>query len=265
MDRPWRLILDEAHYAAQNMARDEAIFRACAQSESPPAIRIYGWSRPSLSLGYFQRLDSGQIDLDYCRHAGIDIVRRPTGGRAVLHGHDVTFSIAMSESDLPEGMRGINASHIWLMGFIAEGFRLLEICAEIGQSSSLTVQDQSADCFAHIAACDLRIGNNKIAGAAQLRRGGALLVQGSIPCTAPIADSASIFGGDTESQPVLNLPVDRVRAAIAQGFYQVFGKNVEQVTLSDNELDDAIRLERARYMTEEWTYRRGRLRIDNNM
>jgi lipoate-protein ligase A len=87
----WRLILDGDLGGAQNMARDLAMLEAVADGESPPTLRLYGWSPPCLSLGRHQSLDAA--DIDFCRTRGIDLVRRPTGGRAVLHHHELTYAL----------------------------------------------------------------------------------------------------------------------------------------------------------------------------
>jgi lipoate-protein ligase A len=82
----------------ENMARDEALL-----AEGTPALRFYRWSPPCVSLGYFQNA-AADIDLDYLTREGIDLVRRPTGGRAVLHEHELTYAVVLPESLLPAGV-----------------------------------------------------------------------------------------------------------------------------------------------------------------
>ncbi|HUV04203.1 MAG TPA: lipoate--protein ligase family protein, partial [Armatimonadota bacterium] len=111
--------MDGNRAAAFNMAADEAILRACADGVVRPTLRLYSWQRPAISVGLFQSIERSRIDIQYCHDAGIELVRRPTGGRAVLHGHDLTFSIALHECRIPNSFKKVLASHMWLMGGIA--------------------------------------------------------------------------------------------------------------------------------------------------
>ncbi len=78
------------------MAIDEAIYISCQQGNAPPTLRLYGWQPPAVSLGYFQKLESA-VDMEECRRRGIDVVRRMTGGRAVLHHHELTYAVIAPE------------------------------------------------------------------------------------------------------------------------------------------------------------------------
>ncbi|MGD9497623.1 MAG: biotin/lipoate A/B protein ligase family protein, partial [Armatimonadota bacterium] len=98
----WRLIESGHADGATNMAVDEAIAAAVARREQPPTLRLYGWAPPALSLGYFQPLDGG-IDLAAIRARGYDIVRRPTGGRAILHVHELTYSVSVPQDAIRGG------------------------------------------------------------------------------------------------------------------------------------------------------------------
>lgn len=265
----WRLILDVARGAAENMAIDEAILRACGDGSVPPTVRIYSWDRPSISLGCLQSVlrraqddGRGRFDFDYCRQAGIEVVRRITGGRAVIHGSDVTFCIAIRESDLPEGCRSVISSHHWLMGGIVAGLRLLGIDAEIGpERESISGRDAPADCFAHVAQCDVRVGRGKAVGSAQVRRFGALLEQGSIPYALPEFDTARVFGRRSAAGggAVEGFSYSAIADAVARGFREHLQGALELGELSLGELQMAAELSREKYSTEAWTMRRGSL------
>lgn len=270
MDR-WRLILDDGCRPAHNMAVDEAILVAFADGKSLPTLRLYGWEIPSISLGYFQNLERSRIDLEYCRGAGIELVRRPTGGRAVLHGHDVTFSVVAGVDGIPEGFEGVLGSHVWLMRSIVAGMRLLGIEAEIGlMDSAKSRAISSADCFAHVAECDIRTERGKAAGAAQVRKSGALLEQGSIPHTSPAVDAARIFGASAavstrDSLVLREIPRDAVEQAVAAGFVESLGVSFEREILSEYEARLALDLESAKYASAEWTLNGRGNAIDNGM
>jgi lipoate-protein ligase A len=89
----FRLIYDRERDGAANMARDEAISRVVSASAQPPTLRLYGWAPPAISLGQSQRVSS--VDEVKCRAEGVGIVRRPTGGLAILHTDELTYSVAL--------------------------------------------------------------------------------------------------------------------------------------------------------------------------
>src|SRR5512137_1406754 len=88
----WRLIRSGALPGAMNMALDDALLHAVADGASPPILRLYRWRPATLTVGYAQSLDAG-VDLEACRAAGVEVIRRPTGGRAVLHDREVTYAV----------------------------------------------------------------------------------------------------------------------------------------------------------------------------
>ena len=244
------------------MAADETILKSYADGECLPTLRLYGWEKPAVSLGYFQDLKKSKIDEDYCRNLDIEIVRRPTGGRAVVHGWDITFSIAIGEKDIPEGFKGVLGSHTWLMKGIIAGFEELGIMAELGPAERDAANDRSADCFAHTAVCDLRVGKEKVAGAAQVRKWGAILEQGSIPYEPPTID---VFGRTPQGRGISVLaatPFKAARMAMVVGFERALGLQFVATTLTKDETESAFRLAKEKYASEQWKYRTG---IDNTI
>ena len=123
----WRLLLDGALNGAWNMATDEAILRFVAAGRSPATLRIYAWHPRCLSLGRGQPSDD--VSRQACVSGGVDWIRRPTGGRAILHGSDLTYSICLAVED-PRAAGGITESYRRLSEGLAEGFRLLGIPVE---------------------------------------------------------------------------------------------------------------------------------------
>ncbi|HEY3297998.1 MAG TPA: biotin/lipoate A/B protein ligase family protein [Armatimonadota bacterium] len=242
----WRVIFDGDRSAAFNMAADEAIFRCCADGNVPPTLRLYGWSGASVSLGRLQHDLEGKLDAEYCREMGISLVRRPTGGRAVLHGHDVTFSISLRESLLPREARGVVASHKWLMSGIAAGLKSIGARAEIGpEANRPTPASLSADCFAHVAECDIRVGKDKVVGAAQARSRGALLEQGSIPRVKPLVDPARVFPSiRSQDTALVSASREEIEQAIAREFSRVLGIELEPAAFTDEEKCLAMELEK---------------------
>lgn len=251
----WRLILDGPRGAAENMAVDEAILRSCAEGCVPPTVRVYSWDRPSISIGCMQPAAPDILDLDYCRQEGIEVVRRITGGRAVVHGSDVTFSLAIREIDLPEGCANVIASHRWLMGGVVTGLRRLGIDADIGPERS-DATDASTDCFARVAECDVRVGRTKVVGSAQVRRFGALMEQGSTPYAPPGFNTARVFGQAVRAaagSPLYGFSHSSIAGALIHGFRELANPELEPAPLTRHEAETAAELAREVYSTLEWT------------
>ncbi len=125
----WRLIKDSYHTGFMNMAIDEAIMIAHREGLVPPTIRFYQWSPPAVSLGYFQDLEK-EIDVDVCQDMRIDIVRRPTGGKAVLHDKELTYSFIIKENH-PLVNDSILETYKKVSGGIIRGLAYLGIKAEL--------------------------------------------------------------------------------------------------------------------------------------
>lgn len=171
----WLLVddLDAPRSAAEQMAADLAMLDAVAAG-GPPALRLYQWRTPALSLGRFQPDDD--VDHTACSARGVEVVRRPTGGRALLHGADVTYSVAFHQ---PAGEAGrVDALYEWLAGGLIAGL------ARLGVQSAVARNDGPAGpvCFAGQQGADLRVGERKLCGSAQVRRDGAVLQHGSVLC-----------------------------------------------------------------------------------
>jgi lipoate-protein ligase A len=156
------------------MAADEALLESVAAG-APPALRLYRWVPPALSLGRFQPDDD--VDRDACARLGVDVVRRPTGGQGLVHGGDLTYAVAMPQP--PGAAGGVDAVYAWLAGALITGL------ARIGVAAAIARHDGPAGpvCFAGQQGADLRVGDRKVCGSAQVRRDGAVLQHGSILLT----------------------------------------------------------------------------------
>jgi lipoyl(octanoyl) transferase len=153
------------------MAADLACLDAVAAGGSP-MLRLYTWSEPALSLGRFQ--PESDVDWDACRARGVQVVRRPTGGRALLHGADLTYAVAMKR---PTGAAGhVDALYRTLARALMVGLAQLGVTARIGSDPG----PAGPICFAAAQGADLRVGNRKLCGSAQVQRGSAVLQHGSV-------------------------------------------------------------------------------------
>lgn len=167
------MILDGAAPGPWNMAVDGALL-ASAIEGSTPTLRFYTWRGPWLSLGYGQPRDPRRLAA--CRSAGVGVVRRPTGGRAVLHGGDLTYALAASETLLPAGL---HASYRLVADALLEAMRSLGVPVQRSGPAS-SGQRASFDCFARLVPNELCAEGRKLAGSAQRRRAGGVLQHGSL-------------------------------------------------------------------------------------
>jgi len=190
----WRYLDSGPLPGATNMALDQAILETHTRGEVPATLRVYAWRPPAVSLGRFQRMEEA-VDLEACRQLGVDVVRRPTGGRAILHtAEEVTFSIVVSSARL--GTRGVMDSYRALARAIAAGLRTLGLDARLVERASSAAAGAPAGepaCFAVKARCDLVVGGAKLVGSAQVQRGGFILQQNSLPLRIPLEDWRRVF------------------------------------------------------------------------
>ncbi len=228
MSGAWRLIEDGAGDASRNMHRDEALFEAVAANQSPPSLRLYEWNRPSVSIGRFQSIERTVRAKD-CERLGVPIVRRITGGRGILHGHDLTVSAA---GRVEPGLNTL-AIYAWLArGFIA-AFTLLDIPAKMGTCAAKRPTETLGDCFACVSQADVihTVSGSKLLGAALHLRHNAqqnvFLLQASVPLfrvasnkDAGVIVPADVFTGQgSQTDASLRyVTLTQMRGAIVAGF-----------------------------------------------
>ena len=264
------------------MAVDEAIAAAVARGDQPPTLRFYGWEPPAVSLGYHQTLDDG-IDSEATVQRGYDIVRRPTGGRAILHADELTYSFCVRQDGIRGGQSTMKSYREISRGIIA-GLELLGADVSLGAdddgpgpnfSGQDTFATEGADaakpiCFAKTARCDLQAAGRKVVGSAQVRRHGGILQHGSIPITIDLEDQVAVMPGSDGrvSRQVLagaamsvsellgrEIGYEELREAVARGFALTFGIAPDEADLSPEERAEAQRLHAEKYGTDEWNER----------
>jgi len=186
------------------MAIDEAVFREVQSCRSPPTIRFYGWRRSSISLGYFQDLHA-EVDLDACRRLGVDVVRRPTGGKAVLHGSDLTYAV-VARQDKPLFHSGILPTYLAVSRCLSRALLDWGIPVDYaGQGRSPGQDFLPASCFAKPSRYELLVNARKICGSAQARSRGAFLQHGSILIDFDAARTAAVLRGAGEEDERVRL------------------------------------------------------------
>ncbi|MCX7913706.1 MAG: lipoate--protein ligase family protein [Thermodesulfovibrionales bacterium] len=177
MPSKWRLIDSGSCEASFNMALDDAIFRFVRDGESIPTLRFYGWKRTSITIGWFQRMDL--INLLYCKERDIPIVRRPTGGKALLHQDELTYSFsALNENPFS---RGLFQTYYSLSQALIAAFKLSGIEVELYESKDTSADQLTPLCFRTPSYGELTFKGYKIVGSAQRRTERGFLQQSSIP------------------------------------------------------------------------------------
>ncbi len=240
----WRVIPYVENDAFLNMAIDESVSERVGSGQSPPTIRFYGWKPAAISIGYFQSLER-EVDLEKCRAAGVDIVRRRTGGGAVFHEREITYSIIGKEELFP---RDILSSYREICGCIIDALGLLGINAEFKPINDILVEGR------------------KISGNAQTRRGGVLLQHGTLLYEVDVDRMFSLLRVSDEKikdkmiasakervtsvRQQKNVDMEDVLAALEKGFTQ--GREYDAGTLTEEELADAKGLVESRYKKQGW-------------
>lgn len=239
-----RLILDEARPGAMNMAIDEMLLYQVAETGNP-VLRFYEWSQPTLSLGYFQR----HIDREQHRASlNCDIVRRASGGGAILHDRELTYSLV-----LPQRSRHAKSMHLRVHKIIAHLLNQFRVPAKICEPQP-GCGDEPFLCFQRRAAGDLLLGDFKICGSAQRKNRGVVLQHGSLlleksqfapelPGLFDLADKFHRFSALKTS----------VIQSIAGSFYV---RTQDTSELSDSELASAKEIADSKFGGEHWTLRR---------
>jgi lipoate-protein ligase A len=176
----WRLIVDGDLPGATNMARDVAILEAVAKGTSPPTLRLYGWDPPCLTLGRHQGVDAA--DLEFCRANGIHIVRRPTGGRALLHHLEQTYSVV---APLGVGLlpKPLQEAYSTICRALVAAMRSLGVRAELtGGAVNLQLPGPrtTVPCFEAPAGGEVVVEGRKLVGSAMRAHGGVILQHGAI-------------------------------------------------------------------------------------
>lgn len=277
----WRFIHTGQRSPADNMAIDEAILTEVSKGESPPTVRFYGWNPATLSIGYFQKA-AHEIDLEQVKAEGLGFVRRPTGGRAVLHDQELTYSIIVPE-DYPGIPSSVTEAYRVLSEGLLQGFLHLELDAKMVQLATESDKNQyasigSAACFDSPSWYELVVEGRKVAGSAQVRSQGVVLQHGSIlldldadqlfRCllfsNEKVADRMkSSFMKKAVAINDLKRNLGREPVSLEQvehAFRQGIAKGLE-VKLSDGELTSrevqlAEQLVREKYGTDAWNLRR---------
>lgn len=251
------------------MALDEAIAISVREDNVPPTLRIYGWILPSVSVGCFQRI--GDIDTDYCSKNHITVVRRPTGGRGIFHGSDITYSFSARTVSGPFS-KGLLDSYKQIssalgLALIKTGLSPeLKLVRKARRAAPAADHGRDPFCFRAMSFGEIAINGKKIVGSAQKRWTDGLLQQGSIPFVVNGNEIIRIFRLSTfeeirNSMTALreiapSLDYEKFKDAVRISFEETFHVNFIFSSPSEVELSLASELEAQKYLSSEWNFKR---------
>ncbi|MDM5331044.1 biotin/lipoate A/B protein ligase family protein [Neobacillus sp. CF12] len=273
----WRFIDSGNSSPSFNMALDEALLDWHSEGKIPPVIRFYGWEPATLSIGYFQKVEK-EIDLEAVKAHGLGFVRRPTGGRGVLHEHELTYSVIVSE-DHPEMPNTVTEAYRVISEGILKGFHQLGLEAyfavpKTDEERSALKNPRSAVCFDAPSWYELVVEGRKVAGSAQTRQKGVILQHGAILLDLDEDKLFSLFKYPSErvkermksafkSKAVAineisprRITLEEAKEAFYKGFAEGLNIELESYQLTEEEFDYVNKIAKERYESDEWNFKR---------
>jgi lipoate-protein ligase A len=255
------------------MAIDEAILQALAAGHGQPTLRLFLWEPPCLSLGYNQHWQ--EVDVAACRRLGYTWTRRPTGGKAILHTDEATYSLIIPQDD-PRIQGGIVESYRILSFGLLQSLALLGVKAT--QATDKKEPDDSRDkrggpvCFDTPSRYEITWQGKKLIGSAQLRRKKIVLQHGSLPLCGDLNRILEVLNfSDRERAEQANLlpqrattlaqalgrvlPFETVAAALIEGFARQLNLTLPELPLTEEEQQLATQLRAEQYANETWNKR----------
>ncbi len=267
----WRLIIDPPKSGAWNMAVDEAILESAASKLNPPTLRLYDWAPYTLSLGLAQPFSD--VNVEAINKTGWDVVRRPTGGRAILHADELTYSICAPQNDaLVSG--NILESYRRLSTSLLKALEIIGIKADSRPKEvSSKVMSQNPVCFQHPSDYEITFEGKKLIGSAQARRKKGVLQHGTLPLFGDISRIVSVLVYANEAlhvsakeqlvnrattvSSILNKDISwtDMADAMIRGFQTALEIELIPGSLSDTEQMRANELFEEKYANVKWTKR----------
>lgn len=281
-ERPsiWRILYSGTARGAWNMAVDEAVLETSASGASPTTLRMYAWQPACLSLGIAQSF--AEIDWPALEERGWHVVRRPTGGRAILHTDELTYSICGPQSE-PRLAGGVLESYRVISAALLETLRILGVDAAVNEIPALGAStaarqpsgEQARDpvCFTEPSNYEITAAGKKVFGSAQARRLNAVLQHGSLPLVGDLRRIVQVLRYSTQEKREIAASRVSERAAtlqqltgksvswwaaaraMQQAFESVLGLEFQAGELTADELSRAAELEAQKYADPAWTER----------
>ncbi|MCK6257669.1 lipoate--protein ligase family protein [Fictibacillus sp. WQ 8-8] len=278
MEREKWLFIDSGNCdPAYNMALDEALLTWHSEGKIPPVIRFYGWNPATLSIGYFQKAEK-EINLEAVEKYGLGFVRRPTGGRGVLHDQELTYSVIVTEEH-PNMPKTVTEAYRVISEGILQGFRNLGLDAYFAiprteEEKAGLKNPRSAVCFDAPSWYELVVEGRKVAGSAQTRQKGVILQHGSILLDLDEDKLFDLFVYSSERvrermqkafknkavamNQLRETPVtqEEAKKAFHAGFEEGLQLDLQPYTLNEEQEKEVEQIAESRYRSKEWTFRR---------
>jgi len=263
----WRLILSDPMPGARNMAIDSAILAAVERGEAPPTLRLYRWDPPCLSLGYSQAYS--EVDLQQLTANGWDLVRRPTGGRAILHTDELTYAVIGPKSD-PRLAGKLMDSYQHISRALFEALSQMGLPVEVHAGKNPEAHLQPV-CFENPSDFEITANGKKIIGSAQARKKTSLLQHGSLPLIGDLTRITNVLHYQTNAErqqageillqkaatiyDVLGVEINWDRAAekMINSFSRILNLHLVEGELSSEEMDQTRLLESGQFGHPVWT------------
>lgn len=261
---PFRLLVTEPLDGPLNMALDEALLLGRLAGTAPPTVRFFAWQPPTISLGYGQPLDH-RIDVAAGAALGIGLVRRPTGGSAILHEGpelELTYSVTAGDGDFT-GAGDLLETYRFIGAALSAGINRLGAPVAMVPVQPSDPTAMPTFCFARTGSYELEVGGLKVVGSAQRRQGAGFLQHGAVMLGSAPERLRAVFPGERDplaGMTTLEAVLGRrptfaeTMTALAEGFRETHGLGLAPDGLSAEELELAAALVRDKYGTERWTH-----------
>lgn len=276
-EQTWYFINSGNQSPAYNMAADEKLLEWHSEGIIPPVVRFYGWNPPSLSIGFFQKVEK-EINMEAVKKHQLGFVRRPTGGRAVLHDEELTYSVIVTES-YPSMPKSVTEAYRVISEGVLQGFRYLGLDAYFSVPKTKEEEEQlknprSSVCFDAPSWYELVVEGRKIAGSAQTRQKGVILQHGSIVIDMNEDQLFDLFKYPSErvrermqrafkNKAVsindltgTKVSIEEVTEAFKKGFEKGLDIHMTPYAFRKEQEEEILELAKNKYESDEWNFRR---------
>lgn len=261
--KEWKLIIEPKPLRGSlNMAVDEFLFQSLT-GEPLTFVRFYQWERPTASMGCMQKIEK-VIDLDFCQRNGIDVVRRITGGKLVLHHQEITYSVCSSDDETFS--KTLPGSYKLISQALMAGLEKMGIEPSSADQAPPFYAKSDLPCFSHPAQDEIEVNGKKIIGSAQKRTGTEFLQHGSIPLAhdEDLLKAVSLLKESpaeirmTSLSEVLGRTVDFGWAVerLVEGFEEFFRVRFGSLKFMSADQEKILEIQRQKYGNDDWTLRR---------
>lgn len=266
----WRLLITPPARGAWNMALDQSILEHIGRGESKPTLRLYAWEPACLSLGYAQPFSD--VDVNRLKQHGWEVVRRVTGGRAILHTDEITYSVIAPSSE-PRVAGSVLESYNRLAQALLLAVKSLEIPVEMKEGKANDSATLNPVCFEVPSTYEITVDGKKLIGSAQARKKDGVLQHGSLPLTGDLTRicQALVFENESSREDASKRLLDRATTAesalgrriswenaaqaLVKAFEAQLGLSFESGELSESESKRTDELVKEKYDHPSWTER----------